>query len=459
MFSLNGQKVTILGWARSGRASARLAASLGARVFVSDNRPASAFDAESLAELKNYDHELGAHTDRARDAALIVLSPGIPPEIPFLADFKGEVWSELELATRVMPCRIVAVTGTNGKTTTTTLIGKILEEAYTGGRTWIGGNIGVAVAGFAAAVREEDVCVLELSSFQLETIRAFHPRIAVYLNLRSDHLDRYPDFAAYAAAKDRILANMTANDVVILNLDNAHTRALAERLKGTEGAPRVVTVSAAGPADYTLTPAYDERLLEAVKSPENLLSAVAVASLLELDPARVASALSAFQGLPHRIEPVGVVDGATWYNDSKATNVHSVEAALLRVPAPVVLVMGGRDKGENYAELRELVAARCRRVIAYGEAGPRIAALLESAGVPVDVIPSFDAAVTAARSASPGCASVLLSPACSSYDQFKDYVARGDRFRALVTAMASAAPSSVAVEPGLVRAVPAGGRR
>lgn len=225
--------------------------------------------------------------------------------------------------------------------------------------------------------------------------------------------------------------NMREGDTVILNLDNEHTRDLAARLRVAKSGPRVVTVSAAGRADFTLNAAYSDRILEAVKAPENLLSAVATADVLGLDPALVRRVLEDFRGLPHRIEPVGIVEGVTWYNDSKATNVHSVEAALLRVPAPVVLIMGGRDKGEDYAELRALVAARCRTIIAYGEAGPRIASLL-----PASVVPSFVDAVAAARAASRGCASVLLSPACSSYDQFRDYVERGDRFRALVASMA-----------------------
>lgn len=437
MFSLADRKVTILGWARSGRAAARLASRLGARVFVSDSRPLAAFDAEARAELDPFAHETGAHSAAALDADILVLSPGIPPEIPLLEGFRGEIWSELELAARVIPAPIIAVTGTNGKTTTTTLLGEILRTAYTEGRTWVGGNIGSAASGFAAEVRPEDRVVLELSSFQLETIHAFRPRVALYLNLRSDHLDRYPDLAAYAAAKDRIFRNMGDGDTAILNLDNGHTRDLAARLRTEKSGPRVVTVSAAGPADYTLGPEHGERMLEAVKAPENLLSAVAAADVLGLDPALVRRALENFRGLPHRIEPVGTVEGVTWYNDSKATNVHSVEAALLRVPAPVVLIMGGRDKGEDYAELRSLVAERCRRVIAYGEAGPRIASLL-----PASVVTSFVDAVAAARASSGGCASVLLSPACSSYDQFRDYVERGDRFRELVGSM-TASPGGV----------------
>jgi UDP-N-acetylmuramoylalanine--D-glutamate ligase len=421
-FSLSGRRVTVLGWARSGRQAARLAAVLGADVFVTDARPEESLDAEARAELAQYAHETGGHTARALKSEIVILSPGVPPEIPFLAGYEGEVWGEIELAYRAMPCPIVAITGTNGKTTTTTLLGEILAAGHRGGKTWVGGNIGRAASSIPLAAGPNDICVLEISSFQLETISTFRPSIAIFLNLRSDHLDRYPSLAAYAAAKERIFMRMEANDTAILNLDDPHTAALAKRLVK----PRLVTVSAAGPADWTLDATYDARLLDAVKSPENLLTAVAAARLLGVAPEDLRRSLAEFSGLPHRIERLGALDGVTWYNDSKSTNVHSTEAALKRVTAPIVLILGGRDKGENYLELLPLIREKCRNIIAYGEASARIAEML-----PVEVVLHFDDAVRRAHALARPDGAVLLSPACSSYDQFTDYAARGERFRRL----------------------------
>jgi UDP-N-acetylmuramoylalanine--D-glutamate ligase len=443
--SLAGRRITILGWARSGRPAARLAVSLGAEVFVSEGRRAEQMDAVALEEIAPYEHELGGHTSRALDADAIILSPGIPPSNPILKGFRGELWSEIELAYRTLPCPIVAVTGTNGKTTTTTLLGELLKAGYTKGTVHVGGNIGTAATSLVENASSDDVVVLEVSSFQLETIVKFRPKIAVWLNLRSDHLDRYADLEEYAAAKERIFLNMHPEDVAIVNIDDPWSCALAERLNR---GPGVVTVSATGPADYVLESAYDERLLEAVKAPENLLAAVAAAERMGVPREAMAEVFANFRGLPHRIEPVGAAGGVKFYNDSKATNVHSVEAALKRLEAPVVLIMGGRDKGENYREIDALIRDKCRAVVAYGEAAARIAeSVCAGAGAAgpsgsttaVEIVPRFDDAVFRAYELAKPDASVLLSPACSSYDQFSDYGARGDRFREVARAIAGMA--------------------
>ncbi len=426
--NLAGQKVTILGWARSGRPAARLAASHGARVFVSETKDRADFEAAALGELEEFDHELGGHTARALESDIIVLSPGIPPSVPILRNYRGRVWSELELGWRALSCRVVAITGTNGKTTTTTLVGEILSAGYAAGRTHVAGNIGRAVSAVASSAQPEDLCVIEISSFQLETIEEFRPEIAVYLNLRSDHLDRYASIEEYAEAKNRIFLNMTPADTAILNVGDAFTAKLADRL--APAGPRIVTVAGSGPADFTLTPRYDARLLDAVKAPENLLSAVAVAHQLAIPEPALFEVLDRFTGLPHRIEPVGSIGRVAFYNDSKATNVHSVEAALNRLDPPIVLLMGGRDKGEDYGEILGLVKSRCRSVVAYGEAAERIHGALGG-----EVVPAFEPAVRRAYELARPDASVLLSPACSSYDQFRDYAHRGESFRGIFVAL------------------------
>jgi UDP-N-acetylmuramoylalanine--D-glutamate ligase len=423
--SLSGSRITILGWARSGRPAARLAASLGAEIFVSEGRRAEQMDAIALEEIAPYAHELGGHTARALEADAIILSPGIPPSSPVLEKFRGEVWSEIELAYRALPCPVVAVTGTNGKTTTTTLLGEILKGGYAGGAVHVGGNIGTAATSLVERAAPGDIVLLEISSFQLETIVKFRPKIAIWLNLRSDHLDRYANLEEYAAAKERVFLNMRGEDTAIINVDDPWSRELADRLK-EKAAPGIVTVSSRGPADHTLAAGYDARLLEAVKAPENLLCAVAAAERLGVTREAMARTLANFRGLPHRIEPVGAAAGVTFYNDSKATNVFSVEAALKRLDAPVVLIMGGRDKGEDYREIESLIREKCRAVVAYGEAAARIAE-----AVTAEIVPRFDDAVFRAYELARPDAAILLSPACSSYDQFSDYAARGERFREL----------------------------
>jgi len=417
---LTGQNVTILGWARSGIAAARLCEKLGAKVFVSEAKPEEALDEKSRIELNHYEHESGNNTKKALSADLIVLSPGIPLSIPILKNYTGRIWSELELAWRSLPCRTVAITGTNGKTTTTTLLGNILSQCYKNGKTYVGGNIGTAASEAALSARPEDLCVLEISSFQLETIEKFRPDIAVFLNLRSDHLDRYSNINEYAEANRRIFMNMQKEDIAVLNIDDEYTAGLADELRNI----KVVKVSAQKKADYNLRREFNSQILEAVKAPENLLSAVAVADILGVDFDEMMEVLRKFKGLPHRIEKIGSIGDVVFYDDSKATNVHSVEAALLRLDSPIVLVMGGKDKGEDYSEILDLVRKKCRCVVSYGNAAERIQKILGG-----EIVFKFDSAVKRAYELAKPDASVILSPACSSYDQFKDYVERGERFK------------------------------
>lgn len=423
-FSLDGKTVGILGWARSGRAAARLARELGADVFVSESRPLERLEDSARREIVDYEYEAGGHSERIRKTDIVILSPGIPPATPALAGYAGQVWSEIELGYRAMAGRVVAVTGTNGKTTTTALIGEVLKAGYTSGSVYVAGNIGNALCDIVVKVCDEDIVVLELSSFQLETIREFRPDIAVYLNLRSDHLDRYANLDEYARAKERIFMNMRADDVAILNLDDSRLRWLCGKLK-----MKVITVAQSGKADYTMT-MLDERLLEAAKAPENLLSALAVADHFGLDRGTTKKALEEFRGLPHRMERLREVGGVTFWNDSKATNVASVEAALRTVPGPIVLILGGRDKNENYQDLMHRIREKCRAVIAYGEASDRIVKM-----IPAERVERFGDAVARAYELAKPAGHVLLSPACSSYDQFTDYKARGEEFRRIANSL------------------------
>ncbi|MEJ2539554.1 MAG: UDP-N-acetylmuramoyl-L-alanine--D-glutamate ligase [Gemmatimonadota bacterium] len=443
--------VAILGLGASGDAAARLALHHGATVYVSDLRtdPPAAAGAAQLRTLGAH-VELGTH-DVARIVAAdtVVVSPGIPPDAPVLRELRsaGRRWiSEPEFAARFLHGPLIAVTGTNGKTTTCVLVDHLLRAG--GIRTGLGGNLG---GGLAPAASElplrnppPEWVILEMSSFQLADIDRFRPDIGVVTGLAPDHLDRYPSLEAYYADKARLFDNADPASRWVLNGDNPDVLALAG---DAPGARYLFGLDARDGLHATVEEGMlvlrwreeTEPLLHRDRLPllgrhnvANALAAALVARLVGLDAEEIARGLSTARPLAHRLEPVVEEGDVLWVNDSKATNVAAAVSAVLSLDRPLLLLVGGKDKGEALEELAEAARGRARRVICFGAAGARFAAVMTQADVPVaGPLPGLDDAVRAARrEARPGDV-VLLAPACSSFDEFDNYEARGRRFNAL----------------------------
>ncbi len=447
---VDGARVAVLGLGRSGMAAARLLQRMGASVYASD---VSASDhvvltARTLAD-EGIEANAGGHDrELLADCDWIAVSPGIPPDAEILVAppvCDRPIFSEIEVAWWFARAPVAAVTGTNGKTTTTALLGAV---AQTGGiSVSVAGNIGRA---FSTAVLEDfDVewYVLEVSSFQLARIETFKPRVAVVLNLTADHLDTYPDVHAYARDKARIAMNQDRGDHLCLNAeDRALSNFGSDRSATRHWFHRYEAVERGAWVDdgwITLTgEAYSGPIVKtaALKIPgqhnvQNALAATLAAELMGVEPTAIGSGLASFGGVEHRLERVGVVDGVTFVNDSKATIVESVTVALEAFDQPLIVILGGRHKGSPYAPLAPLLEARARHVLAIGESGPQIVSELDGV-VDVTDVGTLERAVERARElAQPGDL-VLLSPACSSYDQFVNYEARGEQFRQLVAAAA-----------------------
>jgi UDP-N-acetylmuramoylalanine--D-glutamate ligase len=449
--------VGILGLARSGRAAARLARSRGHDVFVSEAGSGQELDS-AAAELRALGCrvETGGHTpaELAR-CELIVLSPGIPPTAPVLGDAALAAVprvSELEFAWRELQAPVVAVTGTNGKSTTTALTAHLLNAA--GYDAAAAGNIGLALSDVALRERQPDWVVVEASSFQLADVDTFAPAIGVLTNLAPDHLDRYPSVEAYYADKARLFRNASDTSIWVLNAEDAAAMKMPGEANGRRRVFRVNTpldaheeggwldeagdlrIRVAG-TETRLVNQAELRLLGSHNRANALAAAVAARSAGAPVDALVAG-LRTFPGLEHRLEVVVEAAGVLWINDSKATNVASTLVALESVERQIVLLLGGRHKGEPYTTLLDAMRGRVVAVIAYGEAAGRIEADL-AAHVPVHLQDGpFEAVIAAASaSASPGQA-VLLSPACASFDMFRDYEHRGRRFRELALQRAEA---------------------
>jgi UDP-N-acetylmuramoylalanine--D-glutamate ligase len=470
MFSVDGRRVVVVGAARSGVAAAQLLVTRGADVTLTDLRPS--LTEELVLREAGVKLELGGHRPGTLAAAdLIVLSPGVSPaqaDVAAAAAAGVPVIGELELATRWFRGRIVAITGTKGKSTTTTLIGRMVEAA--GMKTLVGGNIGVPLSAQVDASTPDAVHVVEASSFQLETTEQFHPSIAVMLNFSPDHLDRHANVGEYAAAKMRIFTNQTERDWAVINVDDAE----AVRLSGQARARRL-TISASGASNADVAVVGDAivrrgassslrasasagvgagaggaadadggvtRLvpLSAVKLLgrhllTDVVAAAAVADLLGVSPEAMTRAVESFTGLEHALEPVADVAGIRFVNDSKATNVEAAERAIESFGRDLAVIIGGRYKGGDFGLLREPLRTRGATVIAIGEASPL---LHEALGdfMPVRDAASMDEAVRIGfASVKPG-GTVLLAPACSSFDMFHDYAERGRRFKEAVVALA-----------------------
>ena len=443
---LKDKRVLVVGLGKSGVASALFLKERGARVTVSDTKSPDQLREEIPVLL---DHgiavETGGHGERTfRGQDLIVVSPGVPVDAPPLVQARasGEpVIGEIELAAQHFAGPILAITGSNGKTTTTTLAGEIL----TAGRfpTLVGGNIGTPAISLVSEAGPETVVVLEVSSFQLETIQTFRPKVAVVLNVTPDHLDRHRTLQAYVDAKARIFENQQASDFAILNEDDATCRTLADRTRAQvfwfsrkkevkQGAwvrdSQIVFRDTAGQRDILLV---SEIPLKGAHNVENVLAAVCAGALMGCAPERIRQAVVNFKAVEHRLEYVATVKGVEYYDDSKATNVDATIKALESFPSNIHLILGGKDKGSDYRVLNDLLRARVKRVYTIGAAAEKIESHIKGAAEIVHAETLDNAVRRASAVAQPGDI-VLLAPACASFDQFQSYNHRGRVFKEVV---------------------------
>lgn len=456
--NLSGKHILVVGLGRTGLSTARFCSRRGASVCVTDAaREADLREPISLLKPLGVEFDLGGHSPQHfQKADLIVVSPGVPHTLAPMEEARRRgvpVWGEIELASRCIDEPILAVTGTNGKTTTTALLGEMLE--HSGKKTFVGGNIGNPLIGYVDRGEPVDVVVAEVSSFQLDTIERFHPRVAVLLNISHDHLDRYESFEAYVASKGRVFDNQTAADAAIFNAGDPHIRAMlpgVDAAKCPFGRPADVNLAhdgagalisnddlhirIPGKADFKLN--LNTMRLFGAHNRENAAAAALAAVSAGGSAGGVRSALAAFRGLPHRMEFVAEVNGVDYYNDSKATNVHAVLKALEGFTDPVILILGGREKGGDFEALRRAVAGMAKKVLVLGESGEMFYDLM-AGSVAVERVESMAQAVRhAARSAVAGDV-VLLSPACASFDMYPSYVKRGEDFKGAVDALEQAA--------------------
>ena len=441
---LKGKRAMVIGLGVSGSAAARLLAARGAELILTDRREnlASALSAEFPAAAIH----LGEEDPRWLDGVeLVVASPGVPPTSPLMRAARAakiQLIGELELASRFISAPIVAVTGTNGKSTVVVLLGEIFREARY--RTFVGGNLGTALA--EAVDGDYEIVIAEVSSYQLELTETFKPRVAIYLNLSDDHLGRYASLEEYGAAKARIFAYQDRCDWAAMNRDDPYVRRLADKV-----AARVISFSAAETArrpalwcdDDTIVFASDGHLaqislsgfkLPGIHNRSNAMAAAAGALAMGIAPAIIQRALIQCRSLPHRIEFVAEKHGVTYIDDSKGTNVGAVIQALGTVGAPVILLAGGVDKGGDYAPLIAPLREKVKLLIPYGAARVKMRAAL-AGSTKIEVVMTLAEAVHLAASRAVRGDTVLLSPACSSFDQFKDYADRGRVFQELVRAL------------------------
>ena len=445
---LKGKKVLVVGLGKSGLAAALFLRRRGAQVTVSDIRSAEALakDIPALLE-EGINVEAGGHgllTFRRQD--LIVVSPGVPLDTPELAQVRAfglPVIGELELAARFLKGKVLAITGSNGKTTTTALVGEMMKAA--GFPTLVGGNIGVPVVALIEESTDDTWSVLEVSSFQLETTQEFHPSIAVILNITPDHLDRHGSFENYAMAKERIFAEQKEDDFVVLNADNARAAAAAARSTAKvywfsiEHAVEHGAWVEEGFVMYrSAQDSHAEKIMQLSGIPlkgehnvENVLAAVCAAKLAGAATDSIRGAIESFRAVEHRLEFVATINGVDYYNDSKATNVDATAKAVAAFPGGIHLILGGKDKNSDYSQLTSLLRARVRAVYTIGSAAAKIESHLRGV-VSILSCETLDKAVNAAASAARPGDVVLLAPACSSFDQFENYEHRGRVFKQLV---------------------------
>ena len=458
---LNGKRVLVVGLGRSGVASALFLQSRGARVTVSDAKSEDQLRDQIPTLLDaGIAVETGAHGERTfRNQDLIVVSPGVPVDAEPLVQARAlgqPVIGEIELASQFLPGPIIAITGSNGKTTTTTLVGEILSAS--GLNALVGGNIGTAAISLAGEATPQTAIVLEVSSFQLETIGTFRPKVAVVLNVTPDHLDRHGTFASYVDAKARIFENQQADDFAVLNADDPTCVDLAKRSRAQVFwfSPEREVESGAFVHDDQVVFRRNESaqsIVAAAEIPlkgshnlENVLAAVCAGALMGCSPEKIRAAIVDFKAVEHRLEYVATIGGVEFYNDSKATNVDATMKALQSFPSNIHLILGGKDKGSDYTLLNDLLRERVKSVYTIGAAAEKIQSHIKGTTQIVSSGTIESAVKQASATAQPGDI-VLLAPACASFDQFRSYEHRGRVFKDLVGQLAASNPSSGAREP------------
>jgi UDP-N-acetylmuramoylalanine--D-glutamate ligase len=452
--ALSGQKVLVFGLAKSGVAAIRLLLAQGAQVTALDARDEASLG-DVARELKSQGVTLvtgATPPGLLEEQFLIVASPGVPLALPELqaARMAGvQLWGEIELAWRSLSAvPLFGITGTNGKSTTTALTGELFKRA--GGRTFVGGNLGLPLAEAALTPKDWDTLVVELSSFQLEGIQQMRAKGAVILNLTPDHLDRYANHEGYGEAKARIFLNQGLGDFAVVNAEDAHVMRLGNHAnvpvygfsltgKVEQGGPKLTGLAVARSGgfrldflgeDYTLT----NRALRGAHNAQNAMAAALLARLGGVPREAVQAGLDSYPGLPHRLESVRVLDGVEWVNDSKATNVDSVLVALRAFPGNLLLIAGGKGKGAPYQPMVEESRGKVKAVLTIGLDAEKLATAYQGQA-PVHPCGTLEAAVRRARELAKPGDTVLLSPACASYDQFKNFEDRGDTFKRFVQAL------------------------
>jgi len=453
LMELKDKRVLVVGLGKSGVASALFLKARGARVTVSDTKSGDELRNEIPVLLYHgITVETGGHGERTfRGQDLIVVSPGVPVDAPLLVQARswGEpVIGEIELAAQFLTGPIVAITGSNGKTTTTTLTGEILTAS--GIATLVGGNIGTPAISLAERAKPETVIVLEISSFQLETIQTFRPKIAVVLNVTPDHLDRHRTLEVYVDAKSRIFENQSSEDFAVLNEDDPTCVEMAGRTRAQvfwfsrqkevkQGAwvheGNILFRDGRGQQKNAQREIMQvsEIPLKGAHNLENVLAAVCAGALMGCAPEKIRQAVCDFKAVEHRLEFVATIRGVDYYNDSKATNVDATIKALESFPANIHLILGGKDKGSDYTVLNDLLRQRVKRVYTIGAAAGKIESQIKT--VEVVHAETLENALRKANAAAQSGDVVLLAPACASFDQFKNYEQRGQLFKEIVRRM------------------------
>ena len=444
-FDLEGKRVLVVGLARTGEVVSLFAAGYGATVTATDQKPESelSLTAQKLRGV-GVKLEMGGHPPELfLEKDLIVVSPGVPRNLPLLAAARTAgvpVWSEIELAWRFLRGKLVAITGSNGKTTTTALTSHLLKTA--GIETLVGGNIGTPLLSLVESSTDSTVTVAELSSFQLENIEAFRPEIGVLLNLTPDHLDRHASFEEYAAAKMQLFSHQLSRDCAVLNADDPEvTKRMPSGQQVFWFSRRKRVATGAFLRDGQILFRWDgdevplggraDIALRGEHNVENVLAACAAAYLAGADPGAIESGVKTFRGVEHRLEFVAEIGGVSFFNDSKATNVDAARKAIESFSGPLIVILGGQDKGSPYTPLAEPLQQRARTAILIGAAAEKLARDLSPA-VPYVHAETLERAVELAMSAARPGDTVLLAPACSSFDQFENYEQRGRVFKQLV---------------------------
>ncbi|MBN2538813.1 MAG: UDP-N-acetylmuramoyl-L-alanine--D-glutamate ligase [Deltaproteobacteria bacterium] len=447
---LSGKRVLVIGLGRTGVATAEFLLDKGARVLLADKKPVSEFGNTADALKGRAGVELGIRDDDTNVLSrtdMIVPSPGVPPSNCLLEEGLSmgiPVLSELELASGYLKKPAIAITGTNGKTTTTSLLGRILEHC--GKRVFVGGNIGNPLISYVNGRQEDDYAVIEVSSFQLQWVRNFHPFIAMLLNVTSDHLDYHGSFQEYRSVKERIFACQGTEDFAILNGDDPVSADMSKRLPAghiscfSSSSRLQEGMFVDGDCLRYRSDGRDEEYpirsirLKGAHNLENVMAAVLASRMCGCPPEGIINVLESFTGIPHRIEFAGRVDGVEYYNDSKGTNVDAVLRALESFPGPVVLLVGGRYKGGDFGILTKLIRERVKTLVVFGEAGEKIHSIIGGI-VKTERAENLRDAVYMARDNSSSGDIVLLSPGCSSFDEFKNYEERGSVFKGMIEKM------------------------